>query len=101
MPRLPYGRPDFALPVYNSEPRLGVDGNVPSALADIRDIGGYVARIISDPRTLNKKVHVYNEVYTGNQVYDLVEKLSGENLERKYVCLPSWRPQLATFSGQI
>ncbi|KAJ4182731.1 hypothetical protein NW755_010228 [Fusarium falciforme] len=88
LPRLPSGRLDYALPVYNSEPRLGVDGNVPSALADIRDVGRYVARVIADPRTLNKRVHVYNEVLTRNQVYDLVEKLSGEKLERKYVCLP-------------
>jgi nucleoside-diphosphate-sugar epimerase len=79
---------DYALPVYPLEPRLGVDGNVPSALADIRDVGRYVARVIADPRTLNKRVHVYNEVLTRNQVYDLVEKLSGEKLERKYVCLP-------------
>ncbi|UPK95957.1 hypothetical protein LCI18_006892 [Fusarium solani-melongenae] len=85
LPRLPSGRLDSVLPVYDSEPRLGVDGNVPSALADIRDIGRYVARVIADPRTLNKKVHVYNEVLTRNQVYGLVEKLSGEKLERKYI----------------
>ncbi|KAM6517834.1 hypothetical protein FSOLCH5_006603 [Fusarium solani] len=85
LPRIPSGRLDYALPVYNSEPRLGLDGNVPSALADIGDIGRYVARIISDPRTLNKKVYVYNEVYTRNQVYDLVEKLGGESLEREYI----------------
>jgi hypothetical protein len=63
---------------------------VPSALADIRDVGRYVARIIADPRTLNKKVHVYNEVYTRNQVYDLLEKLSGEKLEHKYVCFSAY-----------
>ncbi|WAO87199.1 NmrA domain-containing protein [Fusarium falciforme] len=85
LPRLPSGRLDYALPVYSSEPRLGVDGNVPSALADIRDVGRYVARVIADPRTLNKRVHVYNEVLTRNQVYDLVERLSGEKLERKYI----------------
>ncbi|RWA05231.1 hypothetical protein EKO27_g9877 [Xylaria grammica] len=88
LPRLPSGRLDYALPVHNLEPRLGADGNVPSALADIRDVGRYVARVIADPRTLNKRVHVYNEVLTRNQVHDLVEKLSGEKLERKYVCLP-------------
>ncbi|GAW17973.1 hypothetical protein ANO14919_074420 [Xylariales sp. No.14919] len=85
LPRLPSGRLDYALPVHNLEPRLGVDGNVPSALADIRDVGRYVARVIADPRTLNKRVHVYNEVLTRNKVYDLVEKLSGEKLERKYI----------------
>ncbi|GIK05307.1 hypothetical protein Aspvir_009413 [Aspergillus viridinutans] len=47
--------------------------------------GHYVARIIADPRTLNKKVHIYNEVYARNQVYDLLERLSGEKLERRYI----------------
>lgn len=92
MPRLPSGRWDYALPTYASDPRLGGDGNVPSALADIRDVGRYVARVITDPRTLNKRVHVYSEVLTRNQVYDLVEKISGERLERKYVYLSSTFP---------
>ncbi|KAM0426092.1 hypothetical protein ACHAPT_008723 [Fusarium lateritium] len=85
LPRLPSGRLDYALPAYDSESRIGADGNVPSALADIRDVGRYVARIIADPRTLNKKVHVYSEVFTRNQVYDIVEKHSGEKLDREYI----------------
>lgn len=87
LPRLPSGRIDYVLPSTQPDQPIDLDGNVPSALADIRDVGRYVARIIADPRTLNKKVHVYNDVYTRNQVYDLVEKLSGEKLERRYVCL--------------
>ncbi|KAF2177089.1 isoflavone reductase [Zopfia rhizophila CBS 207.26] len=85
LPRLPSGRIDYAIPSMPTDQLIGLDGNVPSALADIRDIGQYVARIITDSRTLNKKVHVYNEVYTQNQVYDLLEKLSGEKLERRYI----------------
>ncbi|SPO07219.1 uncharacterized protein DNG_09913 [Cephalotrichum gorgonifer] len=56
LPRLPSGRLDDSLP----------------SVADIRDVGRYVAKIIADPRTLNKKVHVYNEVLTRNHVYDLI-----------------------------
>lgn len=56
-------------------------------MADIRDVGRYVAKIIADPRTLNKKVHVFNEVYTRNQVYNLLESVSGEKLDRQYVSL--------------
>jgi hypothetical protein len=85
LPRLPSGRIDYVLPATQPDQPIGLNGNVPSALADIRDVGRYVARIIADPRTLNKKVHVYNEVYTRNQVYDLLEKLSGEKLERRYI----------------
>lgn len=61
------------------------DGNVLFALTDVRDIGSYVARIITDSRTLNRMVLAYNEVLSQNQIYDLLERLSGEKLERKYV----------------
>lgn len=61
------------------------DGTVKSAMTDKSDIGRWVARIIADPRTLNKSVFAYNEVWTLNDIYDLMEKLSGEKLERSYV----------------
>lgn len=64
---------------------IGLDGNVPTALADLRDVGRYVARIIADPRTLNKKVHVYSELYTQNRVYEVLGGISGEKLLRGYV----------------
>ncbi|RAH81521.1 NAD(P)-binding protein [Aspergillus japonicus CBS 114.51] len=88
LPRLPSGRVDHLLPrppaAHPSLP-LGLDGNVPTALADLRDVGRYVARIIADPRTVNKRVHVYNEVYTLNRVYEVVERVSGERLGRRFV----------------
>ena len=59
------------------------------AIVNVRDIGRYVAKVIADPRTLNKRVFVYNEVYTQNQLYGLVESLTGEKLARSYV---SYRP---------
>ena len=40
--------------------------------------------MIKDKRTLNKQVLVYNEIWTPNQVFELVEKLSGEKLPRTY-----------------
>ncbi|OHW97634.1 isoflavone reductase family protein [Colletotrichum incanum] len=83
LPRLPSGRIDYA--VMETSDGIAADGNVPLALTDSRDIGRYVARIISDPRTLNRMVFAYTEVLTHNQVYDLLEGLSGEKLERRYV----------------
>lgn len=61
------------------------DGSVPSALTDLRDVGRYVARIIADPRTLNQMVFAYNELLTQPQVYDLLEKVSDETIQRNYV----------------
>ncbi|KAI8723030.1 NmrA domain-containing protein [Fusarium sp. LHS14.1] len=83
LPRLPSGRIDYA--VMETNDGIAIDGNVPVAFTDLRDVGPYTARIISDPRTLNRMVFAYNEVLTFNQVYDIAEKLSGEKLHRKYV----------------
>lgn len=83
LPRLPSGRIDYA--VMEATDGIAGDGNVPIAFTDLRDIGTYVARIISDPRTLNHMVFAYNEVLTHNQMYDVLEKVSGEKLQRKYV----------------
>lgn len=61
------------------------DGNSPIALTDLRDIGRYVAKIITDDRTLNKMVLAYNEVKTQNEIYDLLEEISEEKIQRNYV----------------
>lgn len=61
------------------------DGNVPTALTDLRDIGRYMAMIISDDRTLNKKVLAYNVVSTQNEIYNLMEEISEEKIDRNYV----------------
>lgn len=86
LPRLPSGRIDYA--VMETNDGIAIDGNVPVAFTDLRDVGPYTARIISDPRTLNRMVFAYNEVLTFNEVYDIAEKVSGEKLHRKYVSQP-------------
>ncbi|KAL2691279.1 hypothetical protein Neosp_001660 [[Neocosmospora] mangrovei] len=79
LPRLPSGRIDYA--VMETNDGIAIDGNVPVAFTDLRDIGPYTARIISDPRTLNRMVFAYNEVFTFNQVYDIAEKVPVEEVE--------------------
>ncbi|GAB1211008.1 hypothetical protein ATERTT37_000119 [Aspergillus terreus] len=83
VPRLPSGRIDYA--VVDVTDGIAGEGNVPFALTDLRDIGKYVSLIISDPRTLNRMVLAYTEALTHVEIYDLLESLSGEKLERKYV----------------
>lgn len=58
------------------------DGTVPIAYTDLADIGTYVAKIIADPRTLNKKVFAYTEVLSTNETTKLMEELSGETVVR-------------------
>ncbi|KAL4903973.1 hypothetical protein BDW74DRAFT_185710 [Aspergillus multicolor] len=79
LPRVPSGRFDYALAMAQNM-FLG-DGDVPSALTDISDVGLYAAKIISNPRTLNKKIFAYTESFTQNEVFRLVEKVTGEQPE--------------------
>jgi hypothetical protein len=63
-------------------------GTAPTLLTDLRDIGPFVARIIKDPRTLNKFVFTYSDVLSENEIFALMEEMSGEKIEqRKYVIL--------------
>ena len=55
------------------------------AFTSLPDIGIYVAKIIADPRTLNKKVLACTDVLTMNQAYDIMDELSGEKTVRQYV----------------
>lgn len=87
-PRLISGRADYAMTSGNDE--IIGDGNMPTALTDLRDIGRYMAMIISDERTLNKKVLAYNLVSTQNEIYNLMEEISEEKIDRNYVCMQSW-----------
>ncbi len=60
-------------------------GNAPNLLTDLRDIGRFVARIVADDRTLNRYVYTWSDVLSENEIFDLVEEVSGEKIERKYV----------------
>lgn len=61
----------------------------------MRDIGRYVAAIITDIRTLNKYILAYDEVWKPNDVYEAFEQISGEKIPREYVTEKELRRQLA------
>ncbi|KAI0359436.1 NAD-P-binding protein [Trametes cingulata] len=58
-------------------------------LTDHRDIGAYVARIVADPRTLNKAVIVWEDERTEEEIHEIGERFSGEaddlKAKRSYV----------------
>ncbi|KAL9567440.1 hypothetical protein ACKAV7_008390 [Fusarium commune] len=83
MPRVPSGKLDSAITF--PENTIAGDGNLQSALTDKEDVGKFVARIISDPRTINKQVFAYGEVTTQNKIYAAVEKYTGETIPREYI----------------
>ena len=56
-------------------------GNVKTAVTDLRDVGKFVARIIADERTLNRYVFCWTEEVTKNEVFALIKRVSGKDLE--------------------
>lgn len=59
LPSLPSGR--IRAKAGLSTTHIIGDGNTPWALTDNRDITKYVAKVITDPRTLNKMVFGYTQ----------------------------------------
>ncbi|KAK0609796.1 Isoflavone reductase-like protein P3 [Lasiodiplodia hormozganensis] len=86
VPKIPSGRSDGAHMVYIDH-RIVEDGNQKFALTDMADVGKYVAQIVSDPRTLNRRVFAYTEVLSMNQIWDTMADASGEEPPRDYVSL--------------
>lgn len=83
LPRPSSGKLDSAISF--PETLIGADGDVKFAGTDVTDIGKYVARIIADPRTLNKQVFAYSEVTTQNHFWNTMEALTSETIPRKYL----------------
>ncbi|KAJ6605415.1 hypothetical protein DFH09DRAFT_1121358 [Mycena vulgaris] len=83
-PTLPSGRVDYAA-ALKPKVEIHAGGTAPTMLTDLRDIGPFVARIIKDPRTLNKSVFTYSDVISENEIFALMEEMSGEKIERKHV----------------
>ncbi|CAG9984505.1 unnamed protein product [Clonostachys byssicola] len=80
LPRLPSGKVRVK-EEYSTTQIIG-DGTNPWSFVDNRDIGKYVARIIADPKTLNKQVFCYSEMWTQNDVYESWGALTGESITR-------------------
>ncbi|KAF5574646.1 isoflavone reductase [Fusarium pseudoanthophilum] len=97
LPRVPSGKLDESLVFPNNNIIAG--GDIPSALTDVRDIGKYVAAIVGDPRTINKRVLAYTETKTQNEVHKLVEKVLGEKPEPTTLSKEQLEEMLAPFRG--
>lgn len=93
-PPLPSGKIDYALGMPNQ--RIAGDGTVKSALTDLRDVGRYVALVAHDDRTIDKYVFVYNELFSDNDVYGVLEEMSGESLSRDFVSLETLQTEVAS-----
>ena len=62
-------------------------GSAENILTDKRDVGRFVARIVKDERTINKKVVAITDLLSQNQIWDIVERASGEKIDRPQVSI--------------
>lgn len=60
-------------------------GDVKSSYSDNKDIGKFVARIISDERTLNRYVFCWAEQRTQNEIFALAERIAGRPIPTKHI----------------
>jgi len=93
-PALPSGRIDDKK-FFPGDHSIYGDGDLKTGITDERDIGRYVARIIHDERTLNKYVYFFGEVVSQNTTFKLLEELSGEKIEPKYISAEEVKAQIA------
>ncbi|KAI0359477.1 NAD-P-binding protein [Trametes cingulata] len=77
------------VPVKDMTYLLHGDGTAKMLVTDLRHIGVYVARIIADPRTLNRSVIIWEDELTELELHEIGERLSGEadDLKAKRVYL--------------
>ncbi|KAF4832086.1 Isoflavone reductase-like protein TP7 [Colletotrichum tropicale] len=84
VPKIPSGKSDHAHMRYIDHRIVG-DGNQKFAITDMADVGKYVAKIIGDDRTINRRVLAYTEVLSINGIWDTMARISGEEPPKDYV----------------
>jgi hypothetical protein len=77
------------------------DGTTPYALIDKADIGLYLARIITDPRTLNRSVFAYGELTTQNALWAEFEAATGKSLPRDSLSVSDLENRIADLQNCV
>lgn len=89
IPKFPSGKTDHAVALPDFiENLVPGDGEMKTYVVDNEDVGKFVAHIIADPRTINKKVMAAGASLSINEMFGIAEELTGEKSVRKFVCLP-------------
>lgn len=78
-PRVPSGKFDYATMLARNQVIEG--GTAPNMLIAKKDVGPITAEIIKDERTLNKRVYVCGDVLNQNEIIEIIEKKTGEEVE--------------------
>ncbi|RGP77126.1 isoflavone reductase family [Fusarium longipes] len=92
-------------PPFNAAPPIGYtfigNGDMPTAMIDKDDIGLYVSRIITDPRTLNRSVLAYGEVATQSAVLEEVKAAVGKEEPRDSLSSVELESRVASLKSSI
>jgi hypothetical protein len=87
-PRVPSGRLGYSLvPVAPAPNEYIGDGGARNLVTDVRDVGEFVARIVRDPRTLNRRVVAWGDKVSQKEIFEIVERETGERVERKILSI--------------
>ncbi|KAL1759433.1 hypothetical protein FB107DRAFT_287665 [Schizophyllum commune] len=76
---IPYP-PQFTGLVADVTRQLTGKSSQPLAVTDLRHIGTYVARVLQDERTLNKRVFLWEDVTTLDEAWKIAEETFGEEI---------------------
>ncbi|KAJ4264218.1 hypothetical protein NW762_005412 [Fusarium torreyae] len=102
IPELPSGRTDYAIALpYFIRNLIPGDGNMKTHVVDPERVGTFVARILADPETINKRVMASEAAMSFNEMFDTAEALTGEEIRRKYISADGLRAMIADLSAQV
>ncbi|KAJ0117466.1 isoflavone reductase [Diaporthe amygdali] len=76
------------------------DGEMKTYVVDNEDVGNFVARIIADPRTINKRVMAAGASLSFNEMFGIAEELTGEKALRKYASADELKSMIDDISSK-
>ncbi|KAJ5018831.1 Isoflavone reductase-like protein TP7 [Colletotrichum sp. SAR 10_99] len=102
IPEVPSGKTDhaIALPDFLRNLIPG-DGNMKTYVIDNEDVGKFVARIIVDPRTVNKRVMAAGASMSFNEMFTIAEELTGDLVTRKHVPAEELKSMIVGAASQL
>ncbi|CAH0004405.1 unnamed protein product [Clonostachys byssicola] len=102
IPQVPSGFTDFAIALPDFIRNLVPgDGTVKTHVIDNQDVGRLVARIITDPRTINKRVMASGTALSFDDMFAIAEELTGEKPERRNVSAEGLKNMIAGLNAKL
>ncbi|KAF5483304.1 Isoflavone reductase-like protein TP7 [Colletotrichum fructicola] len=102
IPEVPSGRTDHAIALPDFLRNLvPEDGNMKTYVIDNEDVGRFVARIIVDSRTVNKRVMAAGASMSFNEMFAIAEELTEDTVTRKHVSAEELKSMIFGAASQL